>query len=293
MANPRLGHNGGSPLLSDTDLGSLRRGLLFVALAWAPVLLLAFLQGFALNENHERALLFDFSVYSFIIALVAFVLMEQSSDRQLAWLVGQFTAFGLVPETSREGFAPARRAMERRTASAWVEGAILVAAHVLAYTWIARNAARMDGGTWAGQMHGAVLAPTLGGWWALLGIIVFLSIAFVLPLLAFSPVLKALKREGLSRYGALASRHNLAFEAKWVGAKAGGSGEGPLGSPDVSSLADLAAGYDLVKNMSTMPVSKASVVPLVLAALAPIACVALTEAPFKQILDQLKGLLLI
>jgi hypothetical protein len=45
--------------------------------------------------------------------------------------------------------------------------------------------------------------------------------------------------------------------------------------------------------MRTMAVTKSSVVPLVLAALAPLAVVALTEAPFKQILGELKGLLLL
>ena len=128
---------------------------------------------------------------------------------------------------------------------------------------------------------------------ALFAMIAFLVVAFVLPLLTFSPVLKALKRKGLSHYGALASRHNLAFEGKWIGATAGDPEEVPLGSPDVSSLADLAAGYELVRNMRTMAVTKSSVVPLVLAALVPLAVVALTQAPFKQILGELKGLLLL
>ena len=369
-------------LLSDTDLASARRALLFIALSWIPALLLAALQGFAFNDKHERALLFDFSMYGFVIAIVAFVLMEQSSDRRMAWLVGQFTAFGIVPETSRQSFVQARRATEQRTASGPAEGAILVVAYLLAYTWIVRTTARVDGGTWAGQVQDGSLALTLAGWWAVLvalplfwfllgrwlwrfvtwglllrdiarcdlrlvathpdrcggiafvgqypksytlfvfalssvvaagvlkhvvyagaslmsfkfalfGMIAFLVVAFVLPLLAFSPVLKALKRQGLSRYGALASRHNLAFEGKWIAGTAGGPAEGPLGSPDVSSLADLAAGYELVKQMRTLPVTKASVVPLVLAALAPLVAVALTQAPFKQILGELKGLLLL
>jgi hypothetical protein len=128
---------------------------------------------------------------------------------------------------------------------------------------------------------------------ALFGMIVFFSVVFVLPLLAFAPVLKALKHHGLSRYGALASRHNLAFEAKWVGGAAGDPAEGPLGSPDVSSLADLAAGYEFVKSIRPLPVTKESVVPPVLAALVPLAGVALTQAPFRQILDAVKGLLLL
>ena len=217
-----------------------------------------------------------------------------------------------MPASSYERYVQARRATERRTGSRLAEGVILVVAYLLAYAWIARNAARVDGGTWAGQMQDGALALTLAGWWALLvalplfwfllgrwlwrfvtwgrllrdiaacelrlvathpdrcGGIAFIgqypksyvlfvfalsSVVvgqraqarrlrrgepdelqvrcvrhdrfpgrpFVLPLLAFSPVLKALKRRGLSHYGALVSRHNLAFEAKWVGGTAGRS----------------------------------------------------------------------
>jgi len=83
-------------------------------------------------------------------------------------------------------------------------------------------------------------------------------------------VLKSLKKQGLSRYGALASRHNLVFEARWIhAANPDEPGDGALGSPDVSSLAHLAAGYALVEQMRSVPVTQASVIPLILAALLP------------------------
>ena len=127
---------------------------------------------------------------------------------------------------------------------------------------------------------------------ALFALIVFLVVAFVLPLFAFTPVLGALKKQGLSRYGALASRHNLAFEARWIhAANPDEPAEGALGSPDVSSLADLAAGYALVERIRSVPVTKASVIPLILAALLPLVVVAATQAPFRQILGALKGLM--
>jgi hypothetical protein len=128
---------------------------------------------------------------------------------------------------------------------------------------------------------------------ALFGMIVFLCGAFVLPLLTFAPVLTALKRQGLSRYGALISQHNLAFEARWLGDNAAGQGAAAVGSPDVSSLADIAMAYELVKSMQSVPVTRASIVPLVLAAMMPLAGVALTLVSFKAILDSLKGLLLL
>jgi hypothetical protein len=369
-------------LLSDVDLAAGRRGLLFAGFAWLPVVLLAAVQGFALNDQHERAVLFDFSAYAFAIAILAFVLMEQSSDTRMAKLISQFVAQGIVPSTSRERFAEARAKMERRTGSVLAEGLILVAAYCIAYTWLARGAARIDGGTWFGQTIDGSLQPTFAGWWtllialplfwfllgrwlwrfvtwgrllhdvarcdlklvathadrcgglafighypntyllfvfalstvvsatvlkhvvyggasllsfkfALLGMIGFFAIAFVLPLTAFVPVLLALKREGLSRYSVLVTRHNLAFEAKWIDNTPETAAEQPLGSPDVSSLADLASSYELVKNIRPLPITRESVAPLVLAALLPVVGVALTQAPLKEILDAVKGLLLL
>ena len=370
-------------LLSETDPGIARRVALFTLIAWLPIVLLATLQGYALNEHHGRAVLLDFSVYAFLIAVAAFVLMEQTSDKRMAWLIAQFSARGIVPEASRECLRQARRMVERRTGSPLAEGVILVGAYWLAFVWMQRGAARIEGGTWFGQIVNGDIQFTLAGWWlllvalpffwfllgrwlwrfftwgrllrdiarcdlrlvathpdrcgglafigqypntywlfvfalstvvaatvlkqvafggasllsfkfALLGLIVFLLLAFVVPLLAFTPVLLKLKKQGLSRYGALVSRHNLAFEARWIdGEPAGSAGEKSLGSPDMSSLADLSAGYELVRKIRPIPVTKQSIGPLILAALLPLAVVAATQAPFRQILDAIKDLLLL
>jgi hypothetical protein len=369
-------------LLTDTDLAVGRRAVLFAAVAWVPAVLLAAVQGHALNAHHERAILLDFSAYAFAIAIVAFVLMEQTSDRRMAWLIGQFNARGIAVESARGCFARAREDMIRRTGSWLAEGVILMSAYFLAYTWIRRGAARIEGGTWFGQVVNGDLHLNLAGWWtllvalplfwflfgrwlwrfliwgwllhdiarcdlrlvathpdrcgglafigqypntyllfvfsvstvvsatvlkqvvfggaslmsfkfALLGLIVFLSVAFVLPLLAFAPVLLTLKRQGLSRYGALVSRHNLAFEAKWIDGKSPDEpAENPLGSPDMSSLADLATSYQLVQDIRPVPVTKQSIGPLIAAALLPLVVVAATQVPFKQIVGALKRLLL-
>jgi hypothetical protein len=128
--------------------------------------------------------------------------------------------------------------------------------------------------------------------YALIGLIAFLAVAFVVPLTAFVPVLSALKKTGLRRYSVLVTTHNLAFEAKWIDADRTPD-EQPLGYPDVSSLADLATSYDMIKNIRPLPVTKETIMPLVLAALVPFVGVALTQAPLKEILDSIKGLLLL
>jgi hypothetical protein len=372
-------------LLSQTDLAAPRRALIFAALAWATALLLAFAQGFALNEVHERAFLFDFRVYAIAIAIIAFVLMEKTSDRRMALLYNQFVAHDLMPPSSYGRYQSARQAVQRRSGSALVEGLLLIGAYWLTYVWLKRAAMRIDGGTWVGHVEQGSLVPTLAGWWALLvmtplflflmgrwlwrfvvwgrllrdlakcelrlvathpdgsggiafisqypktyvlfvfalstvvssgvlmhvvysgaslltfkfaalGLILFVVVFFVLPLTAFSPVLKKLKRRGLSLYGALITRHNLAFEAKWCGSASAGpaeKAEQALGSPDVSSLADIAASYEQVKKIKALPVSKESILPLLAAAVLPMAAVAATQAPFKEIVHAVKGMLLI
>jgi len=127
---------------------------------------------------------------------------------------------------------------------------------------------------------------------AAFGLVVFLVLAFVLPLFAFAPVLIRLNCHGLKVYGGLISRHNQAFERKWCSDPAPAEDE-MLGAPDMSSLADLSMSYDLVKRMLPVPVVKEGVLPLLVAVLLPMAAVSATQAPIKQVLDALKGMLLI
>lgn len=126
---------------------------------------------------------------------------------------------------------------------------------------------------------------------ALIGLIAFFALAFVVPLLVFTPVLLKLKHVGLSHYGTLASQHNLAFESKWVDASPTPSGADLLGAPDPSSMADFAASYDLVKRMLPIPVTKESVLPILAAAVLPLACVAATRVPIAKVLEVAKTLM--
>ncbi|MDM0079534.1 hypothetical protein QTI17_02920 [Variovorax sp. J31P179] len=367
-------------LLTDTDLAAGRRAALFVAVGWIPALVLAAVQGFAIDAHPERAILFDYSAYAYAFAIVAFVSMEQSSDQRMAQLVGQFEDRGIVPPASRSGFAKARANMERRTGSWMAEGLILVLAYLLSWLWLTKAPMAAAGGTWHGRMVDGTLQPTLAGWWAMLvalplywfllgrwlwrfvtwglmlyeiarcdmrlvathpdrcgglafmgqypktyvlfvlaestvvsatvlklvvhgdaslmgfkfaliGMIVFFAIAFVAPLAVFAPRLVALKHAGLAHYGSLASQHNIAFERKWISATRALPAEEMLGSPDPSSMADFAAGYDLIKRMLPVPVTLESVMPIVLAAVLPLICVAATQVPLAQVLEQVKTLL--
>ncbi len=123
-----------------------------------------------------------------------------------------------------------------------------------------------------------------GGW------LVLVLIIFVGPLLVFAGPLAQLKNRALLEYGALAGQHNLAFEAKWVRREE--VGEAALGAAEISSLADLASGFQAVEAMKPIPAGKETLMPLVVAAGLPWLAVAATQVPLGEILKKLISALL-
>jgi hypothetical protein len=117
------------------------------------------------------------------------------------------------------------------------------------------------------------------------GFIVLCLAAVLAPLLVFGKALARLKDTALLRYGALAASHQRAFESKWLAAR---PPDGQiLGSPDVSSLADLAVSYELVLRMKPVPIDVATVAAVLLAAALPLLPAVATAVPLKDILGKL------
>jgi hypothetical protein len=114
-------------------------------------------------------------------------------------------------------------------------------------------------------------------------------LCFAMPLTAFVQPLSRLKKQALLDYGALSGRHNRAFERRWL--HSGEKDEGLLGAPDISSLADLATGYEAVRRMSPLPLSKESLLPLAVAVLVPMLGVAATQLPIRDLLKFVSRLL--
>jgi hypothetical protein len=124
---------------------------------------------------------------------------------------------------------------------------------------------------------------------AMIAWVVALVLLFVLPLCVFSGPLQALRRQSLFAYSALATRHDLAFEDRWL--RHNGEGRGPRDG-EVPLPGDLAARFAAVQNMRTVPVNKAAVIPVALAAAAPMLVAAATQVPVKQLLGVLKLLVI-
>jgi hypothetical protein len=124
----------------------------------------------------------------------------------------------------------------------------------------------------------------------IISVAVWVLLIFLSPFLVFSPPLARARRQGERDYGPLAGRYVHEFDAKWV-QKEGASGEPLLGTADIQSLADLQNAYAVVRSMRSTPITKQTIIQLVVPTLAPIAPLALTMMPFDQIVKLLLGML--
>lgn len=119
-------------------------------------------------------------------------------------------------------------------------------------------------------------------------LVVFMLALVAGPLLVFAPQLAAAKRRGNREYGALAQRHMREFDDKWL---RGGAPRDELliGSPDISSAADITSTLAVVRTMQLVPFTRQALMQLAIATLLPIAPLLLTIMPLEDLLKLLLG----
>lgn len=122
------------------------------------------------------------------------------------------------------------------------------------------------------------------------GLLVFVLILFVGPLLVFAFKLHAQKVEGIFTYGTLADRVGYQFEKKWLD-NYEQYGSDALQSPDFSATTDLYSVVANVHNMKVLPFEFRAVVSLIIATLLPFLPVLVMMMPVKQIVQELARLL--
>jgi hypothetical protein len=123
------------------------------------------------------------------------------------------------------------------------------------------------------------------------GVAAFSVLVVMGPLLLFSGHLSRARRRGMRGFGALATRYGQEFEAKWLGAAAP-TDESLLGHADLQSLADLASGYDIVREMKTIPFGTRALARVAIATVSPMAPLVLTMVPFEAVLKHLVDMVL-
>ncbi len=111
-----------------------------------------------------------------------------------------------------------------------------------------------------------------------------LAIIFlVAPLLVVSPLLIKTKRRALREYGALVTRHNQAFDQKWIQNEEL-PGEAILGNPDASSLEDLGSSFTVVRQMGVVPIDKPTLITLAISAALPMLPVIFIATPTNELI---------
>jgi hypothetical protein len=118
------------------------------------------------------------------------------------------------------------------------------------------------------------------------GLLAFIVVFVLSPLIVFTPQLARAKRQGLRDYGRLATRYVLGFDEKWITQRAS-SEEELLGSGDIQSLADLGNSFAVVREMRLMPFGMKDVTRLAVATAAPLLPLGLTVFSLEELVTRL------
>lgn len=138
---------------------------------------------------------------------------------------------------------------------------------------------------WAHEIlhHGASLAAYRH---AVIVFVVIWSLLLLLPLLAFAPALGRTRKQAIPAYSALVGRQGALVHRRWV---EGGSvaNEPILEATEIGPVADAAAMYEAVVKMRRVPISKGSVIGILLPLALPLLVVAALQVPLKDLLLKL------
>ena len=98
-----------------------------------------------------------------------------------------------------------------------------------------------------------------------------------------------LKRRGTIDFGRFSREYDLEFERKWVNG-ARGNDEEPLGSQDIQALADLGTSFNVVREMSIVPVpGRRALLGLLVVAVAPMIVPAAVAMSVPEVVRRLLG----
>jgi hypothetical protein len=123
------------------------------------------------------------------------------------------------------------------------------------------------------------------------GLVAFMVLFVICPLLVFVAHLDRAKRKGLAEYDLLANRYIFRFEEKWIRGGAPDMEE-LLGTGDLQSLADLGNSYSVVGEMRLVPFGMLDIGRLAAATAAPLLPLTLTTFSLEEVLTRLLKLMI-
>jgi hypothetical protein len=112
------------------------------------------------------------------------------------------------------------------------------------------------------------------------------ELAFLGPLVMFTPALVQTRLEWLQKYSLLVAEYNRAFHEKWVASRTVESGS-LLGTSDIQSLADLGNSFEFIRAMKVIPFGLRAIIQLAIVTSLPCLPLILLVVPIGQILELL------
>jgi len=142
-----------------------RRVVLFVVVAWVPLLLLTAWEG-TLWGNGKVPFLIDVNIHvRLLLALPLLLLAEVALHPRMISLTRLFVDRGLVPPSKQQQFGDAVRSARRLRDSVATEAMLLAIVYGAALIMAMRHYEVLGVGTWYGEPVPERLHPTWSGWW--------------------------------------------------------------------------------------------------------------------------------
>lgn len=117
----------------------------------------------------------------------------------------------------------------------------------------------------------------------LIGFVIVYPLMLILPLCLFAPMLLREKRRGVLLYGSLGHAMAKEFDTTWLPPHSQAKRGDLLESPHPSALADFAAVHDTVQSVKCVPLTKANVLWMIVAAVAPLSMLVFTVVPVEYL----------
>ena len=114
--------------------------------------------------------------------------------------------------------------------------------------------------------------------------VIVMLVVFLSPLAIFMPLLARTKKRALLEYAALIGAHGRAVHRKWIERQPVERDADLLEAPEIGPVADTQAIYAAVADMRTVPISKQSVMAVLVPAVLPMVAVVASRIPLKTIL---------
>ena len=113
-----------------------------------------------------------------------------------------------------------------------------------------------------------------------------LTALLLLPLVAPAPRLFRIRRQGIFDYGVLAAEYSQRFDRKWV--RSGSEpGADLLGTEDIQSLADLGQTVERIQAIRMVPIDRAGLISIALAAAAPMVPLMLIDPEARVLVTEM------